>query len=317
MPSIRQRYVRRARSLKEAPGFRKALDDIVSEWNKQYPRFEITRRGYPPDRPYELVEGVKLPPRLHAGASAVGLSKFLEAALQTNPIYPPKLWAALLVKMERENATHEPLTADDELANGAGVEWQRLTLDLCLRWWPPEYYYNWMGLQTTHPARWFVSACLIWDPRDVPEEWIRDWSLHPICTPSDPVNPERNLAIIYLEALYESFSIRIEAAVLNGTPITVEFLDRAHEQAERDADAAERRALPNPHAGYCYVPVYPGMTSSDWRNMEPSVIATLDSMFYGLEYHARRLHAEGKTPAEIAHLIGLSERQTRRYLSSS
>ena len=115
---------------------------------------------------------------------------------------------------------------------------------------------------------YFVASCLLWDPKFVPEEWITPFPLAPHGLPSDPFDLAYQPQTMAWRTSFEELVKRLSALLESGANITVDQLQElqlesmwtgamaANELAER-SDREEER--------YWFIPVFPGMSSLDWR----------------------------------------------------
>lgn len=287
IPSIYRRFVNRARFLREHPPFLRALDQTIADWNQRYPAFAIRQRGQPPT---ERVD---------------------------NALWGPTPMA-LQEAIERLNGLrHPPLdTATHELTGEAIGYWGSLLLALCREWWPEPYYPAWFW-PAVHPGIPFVAACLVWRPALVPEAWAEPRVIQPMGVRFDPFDPDTQPEGAFWRAAFDCLVDFIAQAIRNRTALTPEWLNEIVEQAfvrASHAESAERSPLAGERM---FVPIFSGMTSSDWRAIEASVLAHLarHGRTDSIQAHARRLKAEGMSERQIAGLLGIDRRTVHRLMS--
>lgn len=144
-PSIRERFVARARSLSDDPAFSEAIDHARLEWKRDQP-----------DLPLEILSDIKDYPQRSFGMDPFG------DGVDRSYLYVPPTWAG------------DPF----KLTSGR-YPWEEMVLRLCSVWWPPEAYPNWLERQYIHPSQLFVSACLIAPIATISEGLILDLPLEP------------------------------------------------------------------------------------------------------------------------------------------
>lgn len=294
--SDRQRYVARARYLIEHPPFAVAIVGARAEWDVTHPVFAIGRPAPPPvPPPFPIPDGPAAPPKLVAAAKAYNHA------------------------LANATATEEEQTA---LVYRGEDGWRDLLGRLCAAWWPPRWYPIAPG-PMTHPARRFVSGCLLWGTEHAREAWIAWPALHPVRL-SAPVEEMASPAeVVYWRTQAESLHRGMTEAARDGVPLTkaaVAALARAAHaegwEARQATEAALRaEVMPGWVGGVVCVPLHPGMTHEDWRGAET---AALDSVRERdrqplLRAEARRLHAEGGSGREIAGRLGLSRSTVRAW----
>jgi hypothetical protein len=294
LPSIRARFVKRARHLQRHRPFLRALEDALARWNERYPELAIHDRGVPPDHPPEWWDFEPM---------------------------PAFLFSAYVAYQER-------LQADEAAVPPLGLpKWRRLLRELCRAWWPSEYYPNWTDgdlYPIDHPAMPFVAACLLWQPALlVPEEWISSKPLSPDALGFDP-SGRTPLEMLQLQELMirasEAADDLADACAAKPQPpeeVLKELFDRAettiralgtvlHSWKPKDS------ASPTQGEGFYYVRIFPGMTSSDWRALESSA---LECAATALRDRARRLAEDGHSIRSIASLLGVSRLTVKRMLA--
>lgn len=296
IPSAHKRFVRRAATLATAPAFRTAVQDAQAAWNAAHPRFPIGLDGPIPEKPW---------------------------GHPTNEtIYPPDLSAAFLVLTDKLQRQERMSDAELEI-HQAAHDWRALVVRFCAEWWPREYYPCPVGSgEFLHPCTRFVSACLVWQPRDVPSEWVMAYSHQVECLLYDPTEYDSNPDAHEWERTFNGFYERLDACLEAGDSITRETLDRAANEARRAAWEARRDENPrwvfgDGPAPFQFIRVSPWLTTTDWQRMGPQITEQLGRAEGNpLADQARQLHREGKSGKSIARLLGVTPRDVRRYLES-
>lgn len=283
-PSLHRRYVARARTLKEDAHFKADIAAERERWNDRWPDFAVPGRGYPPDtRPY---------------------------ALDTAP--------AIVDAMNLPRRDGQLM----ERAEKADLNWKNLVVDICRRWWPERFFPVWQDAWI-HPAAPFVHSCLVWGPVLVPEEWIETfrpvtmWAHVPALAKG--MSPDG----VRWHSVYLSLMRQIDDMLARGETITREDLrrlDRAaviasYQNDEGRGNGYEGVGLAShiPANEMLVVPLYPGMTSTDWRGMEGNVLADVGRC-YPFEDDIRKLYEQGESIYAIARLVGYSESQVREIV---
>lgn len=297
--SDRQRYVARARYLAKHPPFKAAIVDARGEWDAAHPAFAIGKPTYPPTPlPFPIPDGAAVPPKLDAGLRADD-ERMRRAVRDGTNLY--------------NDAEAGPWVG----ASYAEFGWRAFVGRLAAEWWPPRWYPIAPG-PMTHPARRFVSGCLLWGTEHAREEWIAWPLLQPTWLPA-PVHEVTSPAEVAFwktqaEALYRG----IMEAVEGDHPLTVVAVRRMADAAFAEGTAAERSATEAlrhrvlPYAGQwastLCVPIHPGMTGEDWDDAKAIVLANVRDRDKQprLRAEARRLHAEGKSVRKVAGMLGVA-----------
>jgi hypothetical protein len=288
-PSLRERYVTRAKYLKQDPAFREVIEKERGFWNDRFPAFAIRMPSYPPDSHRE--DG---PGRI---------------------IYPPQLASAA----QRLDAHLTPATWDAEERETAAIrdEWWKLCRRLAATWWPERHFPVWRTIAFDHPALPFISACLVYLLEMVPEEWIaRDQALQVSRSSVDPQS-DLDQRVQYWIAYAQTLEAALAEAADRSEALTAEQVTDARAAAEQAGRAAYRAHDPgDPQTWVHFVQLVPGMTTSDWRDLEKQVMA-IHNRLYGtnpMAVLARRLRDKGYSDYRIARELGFSERHAARIL---
>lgn len=289
-PSARRRYVRRAQWLKEDPAFHRAMAQSIADWNQNHPDFAVLARGYPPvDEDYRYPD------------------------FQT--IMPHSLQERWKYINHPSRVCRDPTDAEWPILEAVG-DWNDLVGRLCLEWWPPEIFPNWINPLSPlvdHPAMFFVAGCLVWQPRAVPEEWILRISML-IRLDSDPRFPAAHPEVIFWRTRVQEILDGLQAALRDGQGLTADLLMQVKQQAKTAAEAARQQAEQNGPSGRWCLLLYPGLISSDLRDDEKTLIDLAGESGISLSTYARDLKANGKSVYAIARVLGLSPRQAGRLL---
>lgn len=281
------------------------------------------------------------------------------------PDLVPDSWPFVFVPLGLANAlTRATDDALDSLLQVQG-DWESLVQELCKDWWPTAYYPDWSGY--THPAAGFVSACLIFNPQLVPEDWIHRQPAGLRILGHAPPTYHQAADEQYWRAAFMTLRSSLESALARGQPLDREWYWSVRQGVEQGAREAAELAgvrsllfepdyvmpedaqveiahdgvrwsilagsmvsIRSPRGDILYrrarmvkdevnstltwhMPIFPGMTSSDWRAIEPQV---LDRARTYMTSHVRDLADQGMSIRAIADLVGLSRQQVRRLLDS-
>jgi hypothetical protein len=175
----------------------------------------------------------------------------------------------------------------------------------------------------------FVAACLIWDPKEiVADEWISQVPLAPQFLGGDPHGRGIGETLYYLECAKRAVAL-LEPHMQewhardndDSTPILVgdeavpaleesaRFFRTMADMLEHHQRAVRESGIQAPGPGFWYVPIWPGMTSTEWRLLEPQVLEVAE---LSLREQVHELAASGYTKAAAANLLGVSRRAVQR-----
>lgn len=283
---LRHTFVNRAQVLQSDPGFLESLKEARADWDAAHPDYPIG--------------AVASPPQTSPQFDAATISVFGPASLRE----------ALLAG--RSEHASEPL----DVAWGS---WLALMLRLSRDWWPEPPFSHWCG-PSDHPARWFVAACLLWVPAEVPADWIQPVQL-PIERRSGPAT---DMDFDHWGAFYEAY-IRALRQALTAAGIPSELLQSAETFALLQAMAAQaqwllsdlRNQTRDQHGeytspAYALARLFPGMTTQDWRAAGPAAVAAPATR--RRQAVTRAVYdAEGSRSA-AARKLGVDRRTIRRRL---
>jgi hypothetical protein len=291
-PSIRRRFINRARYLKEDRGYRSALGRAIAQWNGEHPAYAILGQPAVPER------------------WQIGPGQWL--------VYPPQLLTRMRIEGEQlrnaRDRDHVDAFWAQERTSEATYQWRQLVCQLCEAWWPQRYFPNWAPLAPyEHPAGPFVSACLLFNLLDVPEAWILDVGPSPIGLRYDPRDLNRTPDAVRDRVLWNGFMQGLDQAIEAGTTITKDVVSRI-------ACAAAPEALRAAHDAYLEQPLYffyvpAGMNAEEWRALARWCTESGDHSAPGWPGQARKLKREGHSQEAIARLLGIDRRQVRRAIS--
>jgi hypothetical protein len=297
---LRKRFVTRAAFLKEHKPFLTALDDTIVRWNAEYPQYAIPRRTHVPDDPLRPDDNPEYPPSLGF-------------------VYPPALQAAndedyrrsIERTWELARAGLQPEWRTNDAITLALTAWQLLVKELCTTWWPPEDYPNWLH-HHKHPATRFVSACLLWEPREVPEEWVQEQNIEIHRATIDPRDPSQSpQAQMWLKA-WANLQVRLRLIFSLKSSLTIEDVDPLMQDAWLQAWREAQEQVGTPTGGsFAFFVIPPGMTSQDWRAMEPYAVAAAERSLYE---RAHSLEQAGMSRTQIANQLGVSRRRVQQIL---
>lgn len=255
-PAVWRRYVLRAEYLKERREFLNALAEAREQWDGSFPAFAIGERQYLPPDDETTPRGT------------------LRMA-----VYPRRLAVAINKLHAKRGGNHVASLSDtDRLVTEGADSWFSLVRRLSWAWWPPEYFPLGSGAAVMgHPAAFFVAGCLVYDPRSVPGSWIVRHTLGVNGYAADPDHPERHPDVIRWRTYALSVDHAIDARLNAGQSLSLSDLAGIRESAWRKAISESAAASPSyPHEWFWCVRLFPGMTSSDWRALEPEVLAALE-----------------------------------------
>lgn len=142
-------------------------------------------------------------------------------------------------------------------------------------------------------------------------EWIADLTLQVFSTTHDRRDPTANPDYQRYLAAYQEMRTLLFDAEEQGRPLTPELID----EVSIAALAAGRRktaSLNAPSRRHTFVPVFPGMTTTDWRSLESQVQQHGD---LHLRAWVKSLFAEGMSRAAIAKELGIGRAYVRLLLS--
>jgi len=199
--------------------------------------------------------------------------------------------------------------------------WERLVLQFCAYGWPLKWsYHNWCG-GGDHPAKIFVSACLIWGPASVPPHLIVVGGVLPSPLPYDPNDPDSHPNAIFWQACASRLADALRYVADMGQPISHEWVDRIAALANREAALAHKEVMANfrEDTAHWVIPVYPGFSTKDRNELARWVKLTADVRFGDdpVRQHATELAAMGWTAARIAAALGKSDDTVRRWLKKA
>lgn len=288
IPTIHRRFLNRATFLRRHPPFRRFLDEERDTWSARYPAFRLDERSIPPHGPSFVGMDTPHPQRLMEELSTV--YEYVDRGR--------------LTQQEHDRYQH---------AEEARLYWRDRMRELCNMWWPPEYYPNPIGHHRFHPALAFVGGCMLYRLDLVPDRWVKPYVSGVQGVYYDPGDIDNIPEVVFYRTLFSSTVRHLNSALESGTVITPDVIGEAARSAFDDA-LRQRQERDQPL--FQYVAIYPGMTTSDWRALEPIV---QDSLSWHLRREpldavARRLVDEGKSIRSVAGLLGVSRRTVERML---
>ena len=279
-PSVRRRFVHRARTLKEHRGFLSDVDQAIAQWKSDYPAYAIGSRPVAPDE-WWITPGQWF-------------------------VWPPRL----LTRLRTENAFFA-----ENRTSSATLQWSQLVLKLCTTWWPAKYYNNWLqAAPYQHPAGPFVSGCLIYRPPGVPEDWILAQGLFPSELSHDPGDTLRHPEAVFYRTAYFAVLEAVYESVSRGVSLTPEMLNTIDCEAHARGHAASYEVMLPRDNQFHYLHLHAGMTREDYRAAEPYVFFNvLDHGAPEWTAHIAGLRQEGMSDRAIARLLGVDHRQVSRH----
>jgi len=284
-PSIRHRFVVRATTVRADPLFLEQVTEIRRTWSQAHPEFSLSLPEWAPD---PLPEGDPV------------------------IVFPPK------VELFASGAVNQDAP---ENVQQAGGHWIDLVMKLCRSWWPIEYgFHNWLAGFFSHPAALFVSACLLWRPESVSEESIVVGNLGPQPIPFDPRDEWAHPGAMYWRMYASTLAKLIDDAITDGGRIDETWGDRAARAASQAAWMERAQTLrSNPDEMFWYLPLFPGVKTSDGKDLVSNIHLTLTAV-YGddpVGDRARDLKLSGLSNAKIAKLLGTSTKTIARWLKAA
>lgn len=274
VPTIRRRFVSRARYLTTYPPFLKAMAAEAARWDADYPEYAIGRRGYPSESVGHPANDEAIPPALQIAISAADA-----AGEYSGPSFT------------------------------AFYDWQRRVYAVCLAWWPPADFPNWLAYRHANlPAR-FASTCIICDPKYVDPELIRKFGVTVAQHAYDPTDSINNPREIFWRVLYRRTLELIAAHVQTGRALTADDLPTITDSALPDAYEAEdkyRQQNPPPGGWWAYAYIFPGMKGEDWDALKERALEAAREGEDQLHARATEMLDDGKSIREVAGALGLS-----------
>ncbi|MGI8477525.1 MAG: hypothetical protein ACR2OO_14315 [Thermomicrobiales bacterium] len=282
--SPRRRFIRRAQTLKEDEDFSALLARARTQWRARYPEFAIpTQRGIPPD----LVSGR------------------LEFAL------PPDLDAYIEQSSDRGSATNRDQVIERhrriDIAHAAFAVWRSLVQDVCETVFPPRYFSSYTS-RHAHPAHMFISCCLVYAEKHVPESAIFSNGYSPALHPFDPTDDALNPEIAGLRAEVAT----LKEILADRLPLESAELIGAAEGVGRRAsmELGESQWPMTSAEPWRFVPIERGLTRSDWDAMYAEVAEILKSIQGDdpIDGYVKELKANGKNIRQISRILGVDEK---------
>jgi hypothetical protein len=292
---LRNRYLRRAKSLLRDDAFAARVAELRAEWDDRFPALAIKiPEGPPSDIPimFDKRYGFLIVPERLA-----------------------RVWQRII--SERDS------TGLSQTFGNMGAEalvplngWRTLVISECRHWWPPSQFANYAG-QYGHPASAFLGACLAYDLSSFPPDRIdRLIAKHHevlFWHPFDPTDDDAHPTIAGLRAEQEYLWSVVGSSIGDDH----ERLREIQDTAARRRIAAERRSQGN-SADWWYIPLTPAVPA-DWELAGKLITNQIDHV-YGpnpVHDHVELLAANGEKPRAIARTLGLSESRVRQVLQES
>jgi len=279
---LRRRYIKRAEYLLDDAAFQGAVSSARRRWNVDYPRFAIGEGETPQHR---LGSFLDIPERLVAATDA----------------------------MPRDPRNR---SEDDEEASWAASMWPALIRPIPVKFWPENDFPNpfaWSFHELLpHPADRFVSACVCSDVgvSTTLEKLFPPFLAQPAAfdvTPS-PANLQAAIRApverdVYLRELQER---------LKDDPTELERIER---EATTVSAVAWRDAYApfSPGSYWPYMPILPGMSSTDVKHVAGIIAEEARSAFHEVSLDDRvvALLDSGKTQDAVARQLGVDVRTVR------
>lgn len=316
---LHERFVARAQNLLEDRQFRARVSTVREGWDREYPPLAVGSPIFPTVEQLERSMSLWFeyrPPRMLKIMKCLNFRDFSRRGYRQEQ----------LRTFGMQGCDCGCLWSWPELIR-AEADWESRIESLCFEWWPPEYFP--VVSPFRHPARNFVAACLLWRFEVVPASLIQQPDLRPRRMPDDQLLYWYEMA----NGLFEHIEQRVkDGGQIDQTDLTA-IVDEVHEVAfsrfvrlyePSDPFRTLNQTFENEYEHFLdtvwsmgpdaslrhlwkplYVPIYPGMKTTDWRALEHIVMAEMEDQL-------------GSEP--IAHWIdvlsqrGLSDRAISRLL---
>ena len=283
-PSVRSRFVARAKTLQTDPAFSRTVARLRRAWNHTYPDYALGEPAWIP----------KQVPNMRLFCVPPVLARIKEDSIKTG-------------------------TEPPQEAARAWARWERLVLQRCEWGWPSVFYPNWLG-QGSHPAVMFASASLVWRIDSVPPEVIVTGG--PVARPLlfDPEDEMSHPAVAFWVAYGGHVVASVREAIERGEHMDHSWLEKTIVSAAKVGLAErEQRMEAGVQQPFWYVPIFPGMRSTD-RDALMASIMEAEAHRYGdhpLRTHMVKLAARGKSQTQIAKLLGVDRSTVSRLLDTT
>jgi len=281
--------VTRAETLKADPEFLGEIKRARSEWNLGFPD-------------YSLDVGTSLSAVEDAG-------KRLSGGLS---VYPVKLLEAIVahdrLPKQKRRAEKRRSPTRWRLLGEAMAWWHDMLDSVTNRMWPPDDFPH---AEPYHPAMLFVALCVICGTESTESD---EYALTtkafahgpgPLWAPSPPGDRDVPGDKANLAVLVDKLRL-VASGEASMTPYDAQQLLEVGELARHNVS---EELLPHPKSGFWYVPITPGLTSAQWRTMQPRVL-TASHVRFGpdvVDVRVRYWKERGLGPKAIAHRLGISD----------
>lgn len=294
VPTIRRRFVARANSLRWSEGFNSSLKRVRRDWNGRQKKFPIGTIEDLPDT-VPTINNLPVPIRmLTERRSALERDEHLQRVGKSG--------------LREVSENYETF-----------LEWESIVLQVCRSFWPDRRFPNWLG-KLGHPCQMFVGICLIWNEREAdPERWIlkapRQLHWHGF----DPTDYDRHPLL-----QNEQFENRaLKEFIWEKLGRNEVAFNQALEAISEGSNQIRRETSSNPPMstnGWWYVPIQPGLTVDEWRDLGKLAVDKSKEVFgddlIG-ELAAELATQDHLKPPVIAEELGVSEDTITRRLKSA
>lgn len=282
---LRNRYIKRAAYLIDDRVFQDTISNARRTWNADYPRFAIGQ----------------------SEASDFRIGSFL--------VFPDRL----LVVTDAMPRDPKAWSKDEEEASWASSMWPALIRPIPIEFWPEVDFPNPFAWSfhdhLPHPAEGFVSACVCSDA-DVHVNAAQFFTKFVVQTADFSVAPSpTNLQAAIRAPVERDVYVQALRECLKDNPAE---LQRIECEATTTSAAAWREAYHpfTPGRYWPYMPIVPGMSSTDVKNAAGRVSEEARSAFHEVSLDDRivSLLGSGKTQSDVARQLGVDVRTVRNTM---
>lgn len=310
----RQRYINRARYLKDNRSFQRACADAAADWNELFPDFPVRRERVPPDALAYQAHAFVLPPALEKirSLSKVSHQLSVDRRISIKSDHPDEA--------KRAHEAKRPLIIADPYATDATTVgkrtlsakqiWRGRILALCDRFFLPLDFPDWLNCPC-HPAHHFVAACVIWNPQFVREEWIVHGQTPVISIPFSPHDPTS------VDHLPEVSALRAENDILQMLLDRYVPSEDERRKIRASAHAAGTAAFQSAAANLHHRPAAVldiGITGQDIKDRAQEMAEAVNAQD-DLKRRVAAAFVDGEGVASIARRIGVDYKTVSNWLS--
>ncbi len=282
---LRQRFVRRARTVSESDDLREWSRHFRDQWNRSAPRYQIV--------PVASVDELFTSTQIHKSPVSFSPANLLD------DLFIPRLLKPTFQDWERN------------VANG------------CARFWPSHYFPDVPASTSTYPVSFqFLSACVFCSPLEVGREADRffpEFRIEPRAFPYKPgyidkwtISRLEGQVEFLLEFVRNRLGESISQAEREGLMETT--FDAGWEHARREGiDSGWDR---KPSEYWWHIPLFPGVNTTDLREAEGRIVDTMRGVFgeRRIDQMVIELRDGKMSIQKIAGLLGVSKDQVLQAL---